>query len=62
ETGLCKGKVLAIEAARGLEWYAFADEVISMQSFGASGKGDILFESFGFNVENVVKVAQELLK
>ncbi|WP_334083284.1 transketolase [Helicobacter typhlonius] len=59
---LCKGKVLAIEAARGLEWYAFADEVISMQSFGASGKGDILFESFGFNVENVVKVAQELLK
>ena len=59
---LLQGKVLAIEASRGLEWYAFADAVIAMQGFGASGKGDMLFEHFGFNVDNVVKTAKNLLK
>ncbi|MCH5314068.1 MAG: transketolase [Helicobacter sp.] len=59
---LCKGKVLAIEAARGLEWFALADEVLSMQSFGASGKGEALFEHFGFSVAHIVEVAQKLLK
>lgn len=55
-------KVLAIEAARGLELYSFADEVMSMQSFGASARGDLLFEKFGFSKENVCKRARELLK
>lgn len=58
---LCgESKILAIEASRGLEWYRVADEVISMQGFGASGKGDVLFTHFGFSVEHIVKVAQEL--
>ncbi|MCI5969052.1 transketolase [Helicobacter sp.] len=59
---LLQGKALAIEAGRGLEWYVFADCVLGMQSFGASGKGDILFKYFGFSVENVVKVAKGLLE
>ncbi|EES89136.1 transketolase [Helicobacter canadensis] len=58
---LLKGKVIAIEASRGLEWYALADIVIGMQGFGASGKGEILFEHFGFSVENIVKIAKENL-
>ncbi|WP_457596799.1 transketolase [Hydrogenimonas sp.] len=49
-----KTKVLAIEAARGLEWYRFADEVLGMESFGASGKAGDLFEHFGFTIPNVV--------
>jgi transketolase len=53
-------KVIAIEAARGLEWYRFADEVIGMDSFGASGKADELFEKFGFSVENIVKRVKEI--
>lgn len=48
-------KVLAIEAQRGLELYAFADDVLSMECFGASGKGELLFEFFGFTVENICK-------
>jgi transketolase len=47
-------KKVAIEAARGLEWYRFADEVIGMDSFGASAPAGQLFEKFGFSVESVV--------
>lgn len=55
------GKVLAIEASRGLEWYVFAHDVVGMSSFGASGKGERLFERFGFSVENVVRRARAIL-
>ncbi|MDE7236034.1 MAG: transketolase, partial [Helicobacter japonicus] len=61
KASLCKGKVLAIEASRGLEWHIFADDVIGMSGFGASGKGDALFEHFGFSVAHIVEVAQELV-
>ena len=48
-------KKVAIEAARGLEWYKFADEVISMETFGASAPAKLLFEKFGFSVESIVE-------
>jgi len=48
-------KKVAIEAARGLEWYKLADEVIAMDSFGASAPAKLLFEKFGFSVESIVK-------
>lgn len=47
-------KKIAIEAARGLEWYRLADEVIAMDSFGASAPAGELFEKFGFSVESVI--------
>ncbi|ABB43619.1 transketolase [Sulfurimonas denitrificans DSM 1251] len=47
-------KKIAIEAARGLEWYRFADEVIGMDTFGASAPADKLFAKFGFSVEGVL--------
>ncbi len=47
-------KKVAIEAARGLEWYRLADEVIGMETFGASAPADKLFAKFGFSVENLV--------
>ncbi len=55
-------KVLAVEAASGQEWYRFADDVLCMESFGASGKASDLFRHFGFTIENVVARAQALLK
>ena len=55
-------KRLAIEAAAGIEWYRFADEVIGMQNrFGASGKAEVLFKEYGFSIENIVKRVQEAL-
>ena len=54
-------KVLAVEAASGLEWYKFADEVLGMKSFGESGNANELFKLFGFSDVNVAKIAKELL-
>lgn len=47
-------KKVAVEAARGLEWYRFADEVIGMNTFGASAPAEKLFEKFGFSVEGIL--------
>lgn len=47
-------KKVAIEAARGLEWYRLADEVIGMDTFGASAPAEKLFAKFGFSVEAVL--------
>ncbi len=46
-------KVLAVEAARGLEYYKYADDVLGMDSFGASAPADLLFEKFGFTISNI---------
>jgi len=48
-------KVFAIEAARGMEYYKFADEVYGMDTFGASGPAGDLFKEFGFTVESLVE-------
>lgn len=55
------GKVLAVEAASGVEWYKYAHDVLGMSTFGESGKAEKLFEHFGFSPENVAKKAKELL-
>ncbi len=54
-------KVVAVEAASGQEGYRFADDVICMDSFGASGKDSALFKQFGFTAENVAAKAKALL-
>lgn len=56
------GKVLAVEAARALEWYKYADSVLGMDSFGESGDANELFKHFGFSAENIAARAKELLK
>ena len=47
-------KRVAIEAARGMEWYKLADELINMDSFGASAPAGQLFEKFGFTAEAII--------
>ncbi len=47
-------KKVAIEASRGLEWYRLADEVIGMDSFGASAPAKELFKKFGFSTEAIL--------
>ena len=48
-------KKVAIEAARGMEWYKLADEVIAMDSFGASAPAGQLFEKFGFSTNSILE-------
>ncbi len=51
---------VAVEALTSFGWHkyvGFDGEVISLDTFGASGKAEVLFEQFGFTVENVVEKA-----
>ncbi len=48
-------KKVAIEAARGMEWYRLADEVICMDGFGASAPAPKLFEKFGLTADQIAK-------
>lgn len=58
---ILRGKVLAVEAASALEWYKFADEIYSMNGFGASAPADELFKFYGFTPENVAAEAKKLI-
>ena len=53
---------LAVEAASPLGWYKYADDVVAMESFGASAPGNELFDHFGFTAENVAARALKLIE
>jgi len=52
---------LAVEAAATLGWERYAKSMIGLDHFGASAPYKVIFENFGFTVENVVAKAKELL-
>ncbi|MDD3591747.1 MAG: transketolase [Sulfurovum sp.] len=54
-------KVLAVEAATATEYYRYADDVLGMETFGASAPAEQLFEKFGFTEENIMKRACKLM-
>ena len=59
------GARIAIEAAHADYWYKYVGldgRVIGMHSYGESAPASELFEEFGFTVENVLQVAEELLE
>jgi len=54
-------KVLAVEAGTATEYYRYADDILGMESFGASAPAELLFEKFGFTNEGVMKKACALM-
>jgi transketolase len=48
-------KRLVIEMGASLPWYRFARNVYGIDTFGRSGKGDEVIESFGFTVDKVLE-------
>ena len=54
-------KVLAVEAATATEYYRYADDVLGMESFGASAPAPLLFEKFGFTTQNIIKKVRALV-
>ncbi|MFI8087708.1 transketolase [Streptomyces sp. NPDC086080] len=55
---------VAVEAGIGLTWHKYvgdAGRIVSLEHFGASADGKVLFEEFGFTAENVAAVARESL-
>ena len=53
---------LAVEAAASFGWERYAKSVLGIDHYGASAPAKVIFEKFGFTVENVVARAQDLLK
>ncbi|WP_406728140.1 transketolase [Streptomyces sp. GD-15H] len=55
---------VAVEAGIGLTWHKYvgdAGRVVSLEHFGASADGKVLFKEFGFTAENVAAAARESL-
>ena len=52
---------LAVEAGATLGWDRYAKSVIGLDHYGASAPYKVIFENFGFTVENVVARAKELM-
>ncbi|MGC5000305.1 MULTISPECIES: transketolase [unclassified Streptomyces] len=55
---------VAVEAGIGLTWHKYvgdAGRIVSLEHFGASADGKLLFREFGFTPENVADKARESL-
>ncbi|GAA1907111.1 transketolase [Streptomyces durmitorensis] len=53
---------VAVEAGIGLTWHRFvgdAGRIVSLEHFGASADGKVLFREFGFTADHVVASARE---
>ncbi|MEU5237021.1 transketolase [Streptomyces lydicus] len=56
---------VAVEAGIGLTWHRFvgdAGRIVSLEHFGASADGKVLFREFGFTVDRVADAARESLE
>lgn len=56
---------IAVEAAHADYWLKYVGldgRVVGMTTFGESAPGPVLLEHFGFTVDNIVSVAEELLE
>ncbi|MCF6300754.1 MAG: transketolase, partial [Proteobacteria bacterium] len=55
---------VAVEAAQGDYWHKYVGlngKIISQDTFGESAPGNVLFEHFGFNSDNVVDAVKSLM-
>ena len=58
-------KRVAVEAGATLGWHRYVGlkgEVIGIDRFGASAPAKVLFEKFGFSIDNIVNQSKKLLK
>ena len=58
-------KRLAVEAGTSFGWHKYVGlqgEIIAIDHFGESAPAGLLFKKYGFTVENVMEIAQKLIK
>jgi transketolase len=56
---------VSVEAGIGLTWHKYvgdAGRIVSLEHFGASADGKVLFREFGFTAENVAAKARDSLE
>ncbi len=62
KSSILRGCVIAIEAAAPGPWFEFADAVIGVDKFGASGDAETLYKEYGFDVEKIIKEIRDYIK
>jgi transketolase len=56
---------LAVEAGRSQGWHRWVGDkgaIMAVETFGASAPNKVIFEKYGFTVENVIKQIKELME
>jgi len=53
---------LAVEAGASFGWERYADDSVSIDTFGASAPGPVALARFGFTAENVAERARDLVR
>jgi transketolase len=61
KSSILRGGVIAVEAAEPSPWFEFADAVIGIDKFGASGDGETVYREYGFDVEKIIKEIKQFL-
>ena len=62
KSSILRGCIIAIEAAAPGNWFEFADMVIGIDKFGASGDAETLYSEYGFNVDKIIKEIGKYIK
>jgi len=55
-------RVLAVEASSAVGYYRYADDVLCMESFGASAPAEELFKKYGFTIRGIMQRACALME
>ena len=55
------GAGLAVEAGSSIGWDRWADDGVTFDHYGASAKGSVVMEKFGYTASNVADRARQLL-
>ena len=58
---ILRGCVIAIESASPSPWFEFADAVIGIDKFGASGDGETVYREYGFDVDKIIHEIKKYL-
>lgn len=59
---ILRGYVVAIEAAAAAPWFEFADAVVGIDEFGASGDGDAVYAKYGFDADVIARQIEKNIK
>ncbi|MDE5615535.1 MAG: transketolase [Alphaproteobacteria bacterium] len=59
---ILRGYIVAIEAAASASWFEFADAVVGIDEYGASGDGASVYAKYGFDADVIARQIEENLK
>ena len=59
---ILRGFIVVIEAGASAPWFEFADAVVGVDEFGASGPGDDVYREYGFDADKIAHDLKDKIK